>query len=935
MIEMLYDCNSLTSLELGNFDISSVIDMSRMFYNCQSLLSLNLFSFNTRKAQNYSDMFYNLKNSLLYCIDDYNMLDSIISQINISHKVNCSELCSSFSNKYIYEKNKCISNCSKDDIYIFEYNYICYSSCPNDSYIYDNYTCKKEIICENYYNYNHTGCLDSIPLGFYLNDTINKTLDKCNIKCGNCSLESMENNLCISCNINENYYSKFNDSLNFNSFIDCYNKRQTGYYLDIINNIFYPCNYICKECSGPEKNQCIACFDNYTLENGSCLDIEEKDSNFFNYETQNTTFVDENNSNSIFISDNLSNNKISNEYNSDNTNYFNENTKTSILSDTIKNELVNETTNLELEIISDKNEFHKLNKSIYSYEINTNLIKLYNFYRNHTFIDLSQKVKDFIYIKFKLNKEKDKINVLIDEYINEDSKMATNDYNYRILLENGTELNLSLIDEEIYIDIYTIIKDKELSNFNYSKYFYKQGYDIYDKNSEFYNDFCTQAFLNENDMTLEDRKKYIYPNNITLCKNNCKYKKADLEEERIICLCNINSLKNTNDEENDFLNEDDGNFISYLLDKINYKIFKCYKVINSLENLKTNLAFFVILLVFLVITILNLIFVFYSLPKMIKIMYIDAPTPNKVRNEIILELKRIRKLKENAPLNPRKKKGELMKIQKKNKRQIVIKKLKKNNKVRNSIKNIFTNYPSSEEFILKLRKQSFDNEEIKKEELDDLPYALALNYDKRNIFKIFSTLIIQKLELINLFISNEKVKLILICEYILSLLINFLFNALLYSDDVISNKYHNNGELDIIVTLFLSISSNIITSIICFYVNYSKGIDEKYELIMTIKKVYSYLKNIIIFFKYLKIKFIFFFICELLIIFISFYYIVIFFIIYSYSTGSLIVNYLTSLFESFLTSIIISIIIASIRKIGLIFSIKELYNTSKYINKYF
>ena len=104
---------------------------------------------------------------------------------------------------------------------------------------------------------------------------------------------------------------------------------------------------------------------------------------------------------------------------------------------------------------------------------------------------------------------------------------------------------------------------------------------------------------------------------------------------------------------------------------------------------------------------------------------------------------------------------------------------------------------------------------------------------------------------------------------------------------------------------------------------------------MTIKKVYSYLKNIIIFFKYLKIKFIFFFICELLIIFISFYYIVIFFIIYSYSTGSLIVNYLISLFESFLTSIIISIIIASIRKIGLIFSIKELYNTSKYINKYF
>lgn len=55
-----------------------------------------------------------------------------------------------------------------------------------------------------------------------------------------------------------------------------------------------------------------------------------------------------------------------------------------------------------------------------------------------------------------------------------------------------------------------------------------------------------------------------------------------------------------------------------------------------------------------------------------------------------------------------------------------------------------------------------------------------------------------------------------------------------YSDEVISNKYHNNGKLDFIITLFLSVSSNIITSIICYYVNYSEDIDERYESIMTI-----------------------------------------------------------------------------------------------------
>ena len=933
MNEMFYNCNSLTSLEIGVLDTSSVTDMNKMFYNCHSLISLNLFSFNTKNIQIYDEMFFNLNESLFYCIDDNNVLDS---QINNYNKVNCSDLCSIISNsKYIIEKNKCITNCSQDDIYIFEYNYMCFSSCPNDSYKYDKYTCKKKIICENYYNYNHTGCLDKIPQGFYLNDTINKRIDKCNIKCSNCTLDSMENDLCISCNINKNYYSKFNDSLNLDSFINCYNQTQAGYYLDNLNNIYYPCHYMCKECSGSGNNQCINCFDNYTLKNGSCLYTAEKNSDFFNYENSSTTFIEDKNYDTIFNNDKLSDIKINNEYNSDTTNYFNENEKTEIkISDINKNELENEVA-LNLEKISNINEFKEFNRSIYSYEINSNLTKIYDLYKNKTFIDLSQEVIDFIYNKFELNKEKDKINILIEEFISEDSTMAISDYNYKIYLENGTELNLSLIDEDIKIEIYTIIKNKDLANFNYINYFYKQGYDIYDKNSEFYNDFCTPAFHNENDITLEDRKKYIYPNNITLCKNNCMYKKVDLEEERIICLCNLNSLKNTSDEGDDFLKKDEDNFISYLLDKINYKIFQCYKNIASFDNLKNNLAFYAALVVFIVISTLNLMFPLYFLPKLIKKMFINTPTPSKVRNEVIKELKRIRKLKENAPLNPRKKnKSKTMIISKKIKSQKSIIILMKNNAATNSVKDILIN-PSSEMSILNSRKQNTHIEIIENEDVNNLPYTLALNIDKRSIFQIFYSLIIQKLEIINLFISDEKLKIILICEYILSLLVNFFFNALLYSDEVVSNKYHNNGKLDIIVTLFLSISSNIITSIICYYINYSKGIDERYDLITKIKKEYYYLKNIIIFSKFLKIKFIYFFFCELLIIFSCFYYASIFFIIYNKSIGSLIVNYFVSLFESFLIEIVISIIIVSTRKMGLVFLSKELYNTSKYINNYF
>ncbi len=200
---------------------------------------------------------------------------------------------------------------------------------------------------------------------------------------------------------------------------------------------------------------------------------------------------------------------------------------------------------------------------------------------------------------------------------------------------------------------------------------------------------------------------------------------------------------------------------------------------------------------------------------------------------------------------------------------------------------------------------------------------------------MFLSLIIQKLELINLFFRNEKIKIMIICEYILSLLINFFFNTLLYSDEVVSSKYHSNGKLDFIVTLTLSILSNIITSIIDYYSNYSEGIEERLDLIMELKNKEYYLKNMEIFMKYLKIKFFFFFLIELLIVFGSFYYIVIFCIVYSYSRKSLFINYLMSLLESFITSVAITILVLVTRLIGLKCLNNKSYNVSKYINNKF
>ena len=61
---MFYDCESLISLDLSEFNTQKVTNMESMFHFCKSLKSLNLSKFNTKNAINMRDMFRNC-NSLI------------------------------------------------------------------------------------------------------------------------------------------------------------------------------------------------------------------------------------------------------------------------------------------------------------------------------------------------------------------------------------------------------------------------------------------------------------------------------------------------------------------------------------------------------------------------------------------------------------------------------------------------------------------------------------------------------------------------------------------------------------------------------------------------------------------------------------------------------------------------------------------------------
>ena len=59
MYQMFYNCQSLTTLNLSNFNTEKVVAMNDMFYNCRSLTKLDLSNFNTEKVTNMAGMFYN------------------------------------------------------------------------------------------------------------------------------------------------------------------------------------------------------------------------------------------------------------------------------------------------------------------------------------------------------------------------------------------------------------------------------------------------------------------------------------------------------------------------------------------------------------------------------------------------------------------------------------------------------------------------------------------------------------------------------------------------------------------------------------------------------------------------------------------------------------------------------------------------------------
>ena len=346
---MFGQCHSLISLDLSNFITSSVTNMEGMFGGSYALLSLDLTNFDMSKVTNMLGMFFDLKNLVYLNLDNFketkenittlNMFNNINPKLLIcldsdanpkiyaaiieknlnNNSINCNNICFNNNAKIIFNDKICVDDCSTTQ-YKHEFNKICYGQCPenthssfdNEFICEDNFKCKK---LKKYYDYNHAYCIDEIPEGYFLNDTIYNTIDKChkdcktcdkkyndtnshcnsclndkyfywgnclsnctngyftdssgkkickcisNNKCKECLNDNLEPDMCISCNTG--YYQKIDEIQSDNSLLKCY-KDPENYYLD--NDIYKPCYPSCKNCSelgDINDHKCIECIPDY------------------------------------------------------------------------------------------------------------------------------------------------------------------------------------------------------------------------------------------------------------------------------------------------------------------------------------------------------------------------------------------------------------------------------------------------------------------------------------------------------------------------------------------------------------------------------------------------------------------------------------------------------------------------------------------------
>ena len=852
MSEMFANCTSLTSLDVSGFNTGKVKYMARMFYACYSLKELDLSKFNTLSVITFSATFmdcFNLKFINLEGLDSYSEdFSSMFYNCYSLKSLDLSSFTSSiFSAKYMFYNctsltSLDISNFNSINMYIMNHTF---TNCKNLGYV-------------NFKNFRKPGG------GSWSGDwELDNVLDNTPQNMVMCFTESragefneiFSSKTCKLIDCSENWQSK---QKKINS--------ENGNCMDSCNgNLLYYYQYKCyRECPpGTKIKENTKICEDINNEEPSWLKTEQIESTCKireNINPEQEEEAEEEEKEQIDIDEHIENSNfketlINTEYiNICNiTSFFNNECKLNSYSLEQKQEFFSDiiskiedgTLDSLIASIVDNNEIIKIENENEIYSISTT--ENQNFNETRTIINLGDCEKELKNV-YNLTEDEKIIIFKIERNIT-GYKIPL--IGYEIFAKNGKiHLNMDYCQNK-NLKTNTLIAVNIDENELYK----------YEPKNEYYNDKCNQ-YTSENgtDITLYDRKKEFNDNNMSLCEINCEYKGYDINTKAVNCECDIKSIKNVFENKKQLLNE----FIN-IKSIMNIDIIKCYKILLNFRELKFNLGSLIIFGLFFLSLIFSIVFCAKGYNSFIN--YIIALINKKPSHKKRIKNKKIK-------MNVEKKQND-----KKSKSRISLKRFKNDNLSGENIltinytKNVYNN---SINYKKKKNKQHLNDYE-----LNSLSYDKALQYDKRSFFGYYKSLIKTKQIIIFTFFikSDYNSHIIKIILFILSLAFFFSINALFFTDSTMHQIYIDHGIYDYLYQLpqifYSAIISTIIDSLISYFSLTEENISEIKQKKSKTKAIY--IKKLI---KCIKIKFIIFLSLNFVFLGCTWYYLSIFCAIY-------------------------------------------------------
>ena len=366
----------------------------------------------------------------------------------------------------------------------------------------------------------------------------------------------------------------------------------------------------------------------------------------------------------------------------------------------------------------------------------------------------------------------------------------------------------------------------------------EQGINIFDPNDPFFTDICYD-FDNplKRDIPLGSRIQDLFPN-VSLCDEGCEYSGIDLEQMMASCDCTFNDITNNELLKDSILSDAFGEIFD-LISSSNLLVFKCFKYI--FKHFSRSIGGWITLFVIIIHIATVLLYFLFELSK-IKVYifsltkrYVAYITKNKKFNHKNFPPKKVtikENIKDKKKNQNTRNNNNNIKIYNPSKDNIDAKsehmKLSKSIQVKNSEDKKLITVGNKKHFDLISSNSNIEekaqNNLTKNDYLffneyfetspDDMEYDDAIVADKRSFCEHFSECLKEKQIIAHTFIAKDELKprTMKIIVFILNMLLYFVVNGLLFSEEVITELYEIDDNEEKFFSYFLRSIERIIYS---------------------------------------------------------------------------------------------------------------------------